>query len=102
MHSLPRNQPANGQHHRSVGKIQLPLESLAVLRRLEPDPIHALVDDMRTIDGGAQRHATVAHEGAEVDGPIRCRQQASDGAIVVGIVAAAVVDVNVNQDVGTA
>ena len=73
-----------------------------ILRGLEPGPIHALVDDLRAIDWCAERHATVAHEGAEVDRPIRRRQQSSDGAVVVGIVSAAVVDVSVHQDVGTA
>ena len=53
--SLARDEPADGEEHGSFREVQLPLELLSILRRLEPRPIDPLFDDTRTVEGRAQR-----------------------------------------------
>ena len=98
--SLARDEPADGEEHRSFREVQLPLELLSILRRLEPRPIDPLFDDTRAVERRAQRDGTVAHEGTEIDRAVRTRQQAPDRAVVEWITAPPVIDPAVEQDVG--
>ena len=100
VHTLPRDEASDCQDHWPVGKVQPPFELQAVVRRRKPGQIDALLDYARAVDGCAQRHAAVTHEGTEIERAVRTRQQTPDGAVVIGCVPASVVHVSVDQDVG--